>query len=92
MFRLLQRREPMIVQAAARFGCRHRFVVTDQDGILWFVCEGCGHRTDLLPVHLDKARGELVQFPRQVACVVSPEPMAEPAARSTRQRITRRRG
>ena len=82
----------MIVHAAARFGCRHRFVVTDQGGILWFVCEGCGHRTDLLPVHLDRTRGQIVRFPTHAAGILSPEPMAEPAARSTRQRATRQRG
>jgi hypothetical protein len=92
MFRLPPRSRPMIVQAAARFGCRHRFVVTDQNGILWFVCESCGHRTDLLPVHLDKTRGQIVEFPRQAAGILSPEPLAEPAARSTRQRATRQRG
>jgi hypothetical protein len=92
MFRLRTRSRAMIVQAAARFGCRHRFVVTDQDGILWFVCEGCGHRTDLLPVHLDKTRGQIVEFPRQAAGILSPEPLAEPAARSSRQRATRQRG
>ena len=82
----------MIIHAAARFGCQHRFIVTDQDGMLWFVCEGCGHRTDLLPVHLDKTRGLIVQFPTQAAGILSPELMAEPAVRSTRQRATRQRG
>jgi hypothetical protein len=82
----------MIVDAAARFRCRHRYVVTDEDGILWFVCEGCNHRTDMLPIHLDKIRGQIVEFPRQAAGILSPEPMAEPAAISTGQRATRKRG
>jgi hypothetical protein len=92
IFRLPPRSGPMIVDAAARFRCRHRYVVTDQDGILWFVCEGCNHRTDMLPIHLDKIRGQIVEFPRQAAGILSPEPMAEPAAISTGQQATRKRG
>ncbi len=82
----------MIVHAATRFGCRHRFVVTKQDGVHWFICEGCNHRTDMLPIHLDKTRGQIVQFPMQSAGILSPEPMAEPAAVSTGQHAVRQRG
>ncbi len=53
----------MIVHAAAMFGCRHRYLVLEDDGLPLFVCESCGHRTDMLPLHLDGARGEVVAFP-----------------------------
>jgi hypothetical protein len=84
-------REPgmaMIVDAAARFGCRHRFVVTSEDGANLFVCESCGHRTDLLPVHLHATRGEVVAFTR----VIARPPAAVTSSRPRRSRSTQRRG
>lgn len=75
----------MIVHAAARFSCSHRFVVTEDDGRLLFVCEGCGHRTDLLPVHLDTARGQVFSFPGRSIAAPAPAPVAAPI-RSKRQR------
>jgi hypothetical protein len=85
-------REPgmaMIVDAAARFGCRHRFVVTSEDGANLFVCESCGHRTDLLPVHLHATRGEVVAFATRVIA----RPLAAVnSSRPRRSRSTQRRG
>lgn len=74
----------MIVNAAARFGCRHRFVVTDEGGTFLFVCEGCGHRTDELPIQLTSTRGQIVPFPRRSISTHSPAPARVPAARSAR--------
>jgi hypothetical protein len=48
------------------------------------VCEGCGHRTDLLPIHLESARGQIIQFPTFEPTVLAADP-AEPAPLSTRQ-------
>lgn len=77
----------MIVDAAARFGCGHRFVVTEDDGMLWFVCEHCGHRTDLLPVHLSTVRGHVVQFPTRAIYTLAPELITAPTApRATQHR------
>jgi hypothetical protein len=85
-FRRSSRHTPMIVDAAARFGCRHRFVVTDDGGLLLFVCESCGHRTDLLPVHLDTARGQVVAFPARAFSTPSPALVGARAWRSTQHR------
>ena len=79
----------MIVDAANRFGCPHRFVVTNEDGMMLFVCEGCGHRTDLLPVHLNTVRGQVVPFPAPFTGGITPLVAAPPARAS---RSTRRRG
>jgi hypothetical protein len=67
----------MIIRAAGRFACRHRYIVTPTDDRrLWlFVCEGCGHRTELLPITLDAARGEVVAFP-PLADVARPAPVS----------------
>lgn len=80
----------MIVNAASRFGCRHRFVVTDEDGAMLFVCECCGHRTDQLPVHLTTAKGQIVQFPSAFISAPSRVPAVARAAR--RSRSTQHRG
>jgi hypothetical protein len=82
----------MIIDAAARFGCAHRWVVMNQDGAMLFVCEQCSHRTDQLPVHLARTRGEVVQF--RAFGTSAPETVAaEPARRTARTaRATRRRG
>lgn len=54
----------MIIQAAGRFGCAHRYVVTATDDDRWlFVCEACGHRTELLPLTRDTSFGQVVAFP-----------------------------
>ena len=54
----------MIIEAAGRFECAHRYVVTTTDGHLWFfVCEACAHRTEQLPVTLDTSFGHLLAFP-----------------------------
>ena len=55
----------MIIQAARRFACTHRFVVTATDaGDLWlFVCEACEHRAELLPLTRDTTFGEVLAFP-----------------------------
>ena len=79
----------MIIDAAARFGCKHRFVVTNEDGAMLFVCESCGHRTDLLPVHLHNTRGEVVAFATRVS--LRPAPAAA-TSRPRRTRSTQRRG
>jgi hypothetical protein len=78
----------IVVDATARFGCRHRFVVTKDDGLLLFVCESCDHRTDLLPVHLDSVRGQIVKFPVQAVGAMPAAVVAAPAraSRSRQQR------
>lgn len=55
----------MIIQAAGRFACAHRFVATATvDGDQWlFACEACGHRTELLPLTRDTSLGQLLAFP-----------------------------
>ena len=79
---------PMIVDASARFGCRHRFVVTNDDGVMLFICESCGHRTDLLPVHLHPVRGQVVAF----ATRISLPSTAVATSRPRRSRSGQRRG
>ena len=64
-----------IIDAARRFGCAHRFIATRDDGLMLFVCECCAHRTELLPLHRDDARGQVIAFTRVAA-----------AARSSRRR------
>jgi hypothetical protein len=63
----------MVVQAAARFGCAHVYIVTSvDDGDSWiFVCDTCGHRTEMLPLPLihGNSFGQLVPFPSQAAGV-----------------------
>ncbi len=80
----------MIVNAASRFGCRHRFVVTDQGGAMLFVCECCGHRTDELPLHLTATRGQVVRFPTRSISAPATVPGLAPAARTSRS--TQHRG
>jgi hypothetical protein len=55
----------MIIQAAARFTCVHRYIATaTADADRWlFVCEGCAHRTELLPLKHDARFGQLLAFP-----------------------------
>jgi len=55
----------MIIQAAGRFACAHRYIATaTARGDRWlFVCEGCEHRTELLPLNRDKSFGQLLAFP-----------------------------
>jgi hypothetical protein len=79
----------IVVNAAARFGCRHRFVVTSEAGLNLFVCESCGHRTDLLPVHLHATRGELLAFATRV---IERPPAVVTSSRPRRSRATQRRG
>ena len=67
----------LIIDAARRFGCAHRFIVTPYDGLMIFVCECCGHRAEFLPVHRDGARGQVMAFTR----------FAAPARPSRRRRI-----
>jgi hypothetical protein len=55
----------MIIQAAGRFACAHQYIATaTARGDRWlFVCEGCEHRTELLPLHRDSSFGQLLAFP-----------------------------
>jgi len=55
----------MIIRAAGRFGCAHRYIATATAyGDQWlFVCEGCAHRTELLPLNRDASFGQLLAFP-----------------------------
>ena len=55
----------MIIQAASRFTCAHRYIATATvDGDHWiFVCDGCAHRTELLPLNRATSFGELLAFP-----------------------------
>lgn len=55
----------MIIQAAGRFTCGHRYVVTaTDDGDKWlFICEGCGHRTAALPLKQERSFGQVLAFP-----------------------------
>ena len=57
----------MIIDAARRFGCAHRFIATRDDGVMLFVCECCAHRAELLPLHRDNARGQVIAFNRLAA-------------------------
>jgi hypothetical protein len=56
-----------ILDAARKFGCAHRFIATPDDGVVLFVCECCGHRAELLPLHRDGARGQVIPFTRWAA-------------------------
>ncbi len=76
----------MIVHAAAMFGCHHRYLVLEDDGLALFVCESCGHRTDMLPLQLDAARGEVVDFPGGTIRTLAPLAAASARASSARQR------
>lgn len=62
----------MIIHAAAMFACRHRYLVMEVDDLPLFVCECCGHRTEMLPLHLDPARGEIVEFPAGTMRTLAP--------------------
>jgi hypothetical protein len=55
----------MIIQAAGRFACAHRYIATAMaDGDRWhFVCEGCDHRTELLPLNRAASSGQVLAFP-----------------------------
>jgi hypothetical protein len=55
----------MIIHAARRFTCAHQYVATaTTDGERWvFVCDGCAHRTELLPLSRDTSLGQLLPFP-----------------------------
>lgn len=55
----------MIIQAAGRFTCAHRYIATATgDRNRWlFVCDGCAHRTELLPLNRDTSFGQLLAFP-----------------------------
>jgi len=55
----------LIIQAANRFGCTHQYIVTaTEDGDQWlFVCEVCGHRTELLPLTHGRSFGHVLGFP-----------------------------
>lgn len=48
----------MIISAARRFRCQHRFIITRTKHDFEFVCERCRHRTEELPpVRLRTRRG-----------------------------------
>jgi len=55
----------VIIQAAGRFGCAHQYIATAAaDGDRWlFVCDGCAHRTELLPLYRSASFGQLLAFP-----------------------------
>jgi hypothetical protein len=55
----------MIIHAASRFTCAHQYIATaTTDGERWlFVCDGCAHRTELLPLSRDTSFGQLLAFP-----------------------------
>ena len=55
----------MIIQAAGRFACTHRYIATaTARADRWlFVCEGCEHRTELLPLNRGASFGQLLAFP-----------------------------
>lgn len=74
----------MIVHAAAMFRCPHQYLVLEQDGLPMFVCEGCGHRTEMLPLHLDQSRGEVIRFPEGTIRTLAPLAAVSAAAASTR--------
>jgi len=38
----------VIIYAAAKFRCRHRYIATVEHERLLFVCDQCDHRTELL--------------------------------------------
>ena len=70
----------LIIDAARRFGCVHRFIVTPDDGLMVFVCECCEHRAEELPLHRDGPRGQRGQ-------VIAFTRFAAPAQPSRRRRI-----
>lgn len=75
----------MIVRAAGRFGCAHRWVATaTDDGAQWLlVCEGCGHRTEQLPLTRDTSFGQVLAFPSpSVEAGISAERMSSRHPRS----------
>lgn len=86
----------MIVNAAAMFGCSHRYLVIDDAGLPLFVCECCGHRTEMLPLRLDTERGEVIAFPggtlRTLAPVAAVPVEAARHRSSTPRTSTQRRG
>jgi hypothetical protein len=57
----------MVIDASRIFGCAHTFVAVQEGRVLLFVCDACGHRTELLSLRppartiADRARGELVE-------------------------------
>jgi len=58
----------MIIEAASRFACAHRYIATATGNRnQWlFVCEGCAHRTELLPLNREASFGQLIAFPSSV--------------------------
>jgi hypothetical protein len=44
----------MVIYAATRFCCRHRYIATAEEHRVLFVCDQCQHRTELLPLPLDR--------------------------------------
>ena len=66
-FQLQVRMTATIIDAARKFGCAHRFIATQDDGLMVFVCECCAHRAELLPLHRDGARGQVIAFTRWAA-------------------------
>jgi len=42
----------VVIYAAAKFRCRHRYISTVERERLLFVCDQCHHRTELLSLDL----------------------------------------
>jgi hypothetical protein len=53
----------MIIYAAEKFHCRHRYVATTEGDLLLFVCDRCHHRTELLPLDMGTRTRAVVRFP-----------------------------
>jgi|tagenome__1003787_1003787.scaffolds.fasta_scaffold20214085_2 hypothetical protein len=56
----------MIIRAARRFACAHRFFVKRHRRDFIFVCRRCHVRKDELPVVRLRADGRVIAFPSRV--------------------------
>jgi hypothetical protein len=59
---LAQQGTLMIIQAARRFACAHRYVVTAAGEQWLFVCETCEHRAEQLPLTRHTTVGQVLTF------------------------------
>lgn len=55
----------MLIAAAHKFGCSHRFVVTKETHLFSLICEVCEHRVEELPLVLPRSAGTapVIPFP-----------------------------
>jgi hypothetical protein len=55
----------LVIAAAHKFGCAHRFVVTKERNLFSFICELCEHRVEELPLVTPRAAATaaVISFP-----------------------------